>query len=147
MTFTYGNNGEEEIVTAFAIKDIKEELPHVNVGPVITLFKGIKLHDIKHPSGQVDLLPGMHESHLFPAHALQSRDNILLYQLTCGTGLLLVGHHPPTHTRGGPTVTARVQEGAIPGREAGQSHLPDHFRHCLGDGKASEAKVLELVKK
>ena len=45
------SNGEVEKMIAFLIKDITAELPRVDVGPIITLFRGIKLQDITYPTG------------------------------------------------------------------------------------------------
>ena len=54
----------------------------------------MKLHDIQRPTGKVDLLVGIHEARLFPNLVLHTIDNLLLYQSSFGSGLLLVGHHP-----------------------------------------------------
>ena len=78
----------------FGIEDTTAELPKVDLGPIITFFNGIKLKDIKRPTGHLDLLLGIHEARLFPNHVLQSQDNLLLCQSIFGSGLLLTGHHP-----------------------------------------------------
>lgn len=83
QTFAYRillirKSGEVNNIIPFAIEEITAELPQVDLGPIITLFRSIKLQDIKHPSGHVNLLLGIHEARLFPAQVIQSHDNLLL---------------------------------------------------------------------
>ena len=87
-------SGEVEHVTAYGISDITANLHPVNLAPIIVFFSGIQLKDIQRPTGKVDLLLGIHEARLFPSHVLHSHDNLLLYQSSFGSGLLLVGHYP-----------------------------------------------------
>ena len=88
------NSEEVENVITFEIESITAELPKVDLGPIITFSGGIKHIDIKHLSGHINLLLGIHEARLFPNQLLQSLDNLLLYPSIFGSGLLLTGHHP-----------------------------------------------------
>ena len=98
QTFSYRirlirNSGEVENVIAFGIEDIAAELPKVDLGPIITMFQGTQLNDIKRPTGHVDLLLGIQEARLFLTQVLQSQDNLLLCQSIFCSGLLLTDHH------------------------------------------------------
>ena len=55
---------------AFGIDAITSEMPEVDLRPIITMFSGVKLRDIKGPRGHVDLLKGIHDARLFLTEVL-----------------------------------------------------------------------------
>ena len=84
--------GEEHSIKAFEIEEICGELKRINTSQFAKLFKSTKPHQIRRPSGKIEILIGSNNLDLHPSK-ISSCEGLVLFESLFGTGKVIGGSH------------------------------------------------------